>query len=162
MHKGESSSDVMSPPSMRTSTARLINTSGNMTMVGSNQTSVGCTSDDSFETTVEPRGINSCLKGYFCSDVAFILSNKVLSDTEIKFLGKWLGFMPTPLFINESDFKRDSENFARKMRCKWYFRNGEAENFRYPALKMFWSQLEGDIFSVLPGNTSSYNLAKTG
>ena len=62
------------------------------------------------------------------------------------------------------------------MRCNWYFKNDVTENFsqlpafqskrnwnppkEQPALEMFLSQLEGDIFSVLPGNTSSYNLTK--
>ena len=52
-------------------------------MVGSTQTSVGRTWDISLETTIEPRSINGRLKGYFCSDVVFNLSNKVLSDLEI-------------------------------------------------------------------------------
>ena len=68
---------------MSTSTAGLINTSSNITMVGSTQTSVGHTWDISLEKTIEPRGINGRLKGYFCSDVVFNLSNKVLSDLEI-------------------------------------------------------------------------------
>ena len=72
LHKRGSSSDIMSPPTMSTSTARLINTSGNITMVGSTQTSVGRTSDDSLETTIEPRSIHGCLKGYVCSDVYLI------------------------------------------------------------------------------------------
>ena len=62
------------------------------------------------------------------------------------------------------------------MRCKWYFRNDVSESFSqlpafgnksnwnppkgYPTLEMFLIQLEGDIFSVLQGNTSSYNLTK--
>ena len=88
LHKCGSSSNIMSPPSMSASTAGLINTSGNMTMVGSTQTSVGRTLDDSLETTIEPRSINGRLKGYFYSDVVFNLSNKVLSDNEINVLEK--------------------------------------------------------------------------
>ena len=30
----------------------------------------------------------------------------------------------------------------------------------HPALKMFLSQMEGEIFSLLPGNFTSYNLTK--
>ena len=116
------------------------------------------------------------LKGYFCPDIVFSLSNKVLPDTEINVLGKGLGFTSTPAFISESDLKRDFEDFARKMRYKWYFRNYITESFSqlpafrnksnwnpsngHPALEMFLSQLEGVIFSVLPGNTSSYILTK--
>ena len=112
--KGERSPDIMSPPSMSTSTAGLINTSDNVAIVGSTQTSVGCTLDDSLETTVEPRSTNSRLKYYLCSDIVFNLSEKVLSDTKITALGKGFRFTPTPSFINESDLKKD----AKKMRCK--------------------------------------------
>ena len=155
LHKVESSSDIMSPPSMSASTAGLINTLRNIAMVGSTQTSIGRSSDDSLETTIEPSSINGRLKGYYRSDVVFNLSNKVLSDTEINVLGKGLGFTSAPSFINESDLKRDFEDFARKMRCKWYFRNDITENFsqlpvfqnksnwnlpkRHPALEMFLS-----------------------
>ena len=42
--------------------------------------------------------------------------------------------------------------------------NSQESNWNPPKghhiLKMFLSQLEGDIFSVLPGNTSSYSLTK--
>ena len=87
------------------------------------QISAGRTLDDSIQTTIEPRSINGCLKGYFCSDVVFNLSNKVLSGTEINFLGKRWRYTPSPLFINESDVKRNFEDFVRKMLCKWYLRN---------------------------------------
>ena len=64
------------------------------------------------------------IKGSFSSDSVFNLSKKQkLSKTEIKFLEKGLGFSPTPSFINEEDLQRDFDDFARKMRCKWYFRN---------------------------------------
>ena len=61
-------------------------------MVASTQKSVGGTSDNSLETTIETRSIKGCLNGYFCSDVVFNLINEVLPDTEINILGKGLGF----------------------------------------------------------------------
>ena len=63
------------------------------------------------------------MKGSFVSDYVFNLSKKVLSQTEINVLEKGLGFSPTPSFINEADLRRDFNEFSRKMRCKWYFRN---------------------------------------
>ena len=97
------------------------------------------------------------LKGYFCSDVVFNVSHKVLSDLEISVLRKGLGFSPTPTFINEADLRRDFAEFARKMQCKWFFRNeitqdfSEAPAFRvksnwnppkdHSALEMFLSQV---------------------
>ena len=50
-------------------------------------------------------GNDGRLKGYFFSEVAFNLNNKVLSDLE------------TLLFINEADLKRDFAEVSRKMRC---------------------------------------------
>ena len=66
-------------------------------------------------------------------------------------------------------------NISRKMRCKWYFRKEITEAFSntslsktksnwnipkgQPALEMFLSQVKADMFSLLPGNTTSYNLS---
>ena len=91
-------------------------------------------------------------------------------------LGKGLGFSLTPSFINEADLKRDFTNFSRKMKCKLYFRNYTSENFNetpafrikstwnppqgHPALEMFSSQMEADVFSLLPGNTTLHNLSQ--
>ena len=67
--------------------------------------------------------------GYFCSRTVFNPSRKVLTETEIRVLEKGLGFATTPTRINKSDLKRDFNEFSRKMRCKWYFRNEPTENF---------------------------------
>ena len=63
------------------------------------------------------------IKGYFSSNSVFYLSKRVLSKTETKVLEKGLGFSPTSSFINEADLQRDFDDFARKVKCKWYFRN---------------------------------------
>ena len=123
---------------------------------------------------LERVGDDSRLKSYFCSDVFFNLSHRVLSELEIEVLGKGLGFSPTSSFINEADLKRDFTNFSRKTRCKCYFRNDINENFsKTPAfrskstwrspqehheLEMFLTQIEADIFSLLRGNTTQCNL----
>ena len=73
-------------------------------------------------------GNDGCVKGYFCSEAVFNLSNKVLSDLEIEVLGKGLGFSPTPSFINDADLTRNFADFSGKMRCKWHFRNDFTEN----------------------------------
>ena len=64
-----------------------------------------------------------CITGSSVSDYVFNLSKKVLSQTEINVLEKGLGFSPTSSFINEADLRNDFNEFSRKMRCKWYFRN---------------------------------------
>ena len=78
--------------------------------------------------------------------------------------------------INKADLRRDLAGFARKMRCGWFFPNEPTEDFSripkfriksnwsppkgHPALEMFLRQTEGDIFSLLPGSSTSYNLSK--
>ena len=67
--------------------------------------------------------------------------------------------------------KRDSKEFFRKMRCKWYFRNNSEKpafnvksNWNLPnshlALELFLSKLKNEVFFVLPGTPRDYNLPK--
>ena len=64
---------------------------------------------------------DSRMKGYFCSDTAFNLSNKVLTEDEIKVLEKGLDFAPIQRKVNEPELRQDFENFCRCMRIKWHF-----------------------------------------
>ena len=76
---------------------------------------------------------NGRMNGYSCSDLVFNLSHKVLTNLEIDVLGKGLGFSLTTTFINEVDLiTRGSVNFARKMRCRWFF----AMNLRKTLVKI--------------------------
>ena len=81
-------------------------------------------------------------------------------------MGKVLGFMPKPSFNTEAGLKRDFEDFARKMRCESYFKNYITKSFSQlhsskislvgtplRGILHLISKLEGDIFSVFPGNT---------
>ena len=104
------------------------------------------------------------------------LTHKVLTDLGISVLGKGLGFSLTPTFINEANLRRDFADFTRKMRCKRFIRNKPAHYFNeipafriksnwsppkgHPALEMFLSRMEGETFSLLPSNSTSYNLTK--
>ena len=54
-----------------------------------------CVSDKKTSGTSDER-----LQGYFCSDTAFKLSNKVLSENDIKVLEKGLDFAPIQRKIN--------------------------------------------------------------
>ena len=47
------------------------------------------------------------LTGYCCSDTFFNLSNRVLSDNEIKVLEKGLDFAPIQRKINEPELRSD-------------------------------------------------------
>ena len=139
--------------------------------------------DDSLLEILQSLGVNNdnfletdrdCIKGSFSSDSVFNLSRKVLSKTEIKILEKGLGFSPTPSSINEADLQRDFDDLARKMRCKWYFRNDsqyipfEVSTYKLkstwnppkvsPALELFLSKVKENIFLVLPGHPEKFNL----
>ena len=101
---------------------------------------------------------NGRLNGKFCSELVFNLSKRKLTEFEVSVLEKGLGFAPTPFAINEAKMKTDFENCARKMRCKWHFRNNVTENFSEvpafrtkskwqppkgsPSLEVFLSRLE--------------------
>ena len=117
------------------STAGKINTSGNDTSLhildSGDEELVNIL--QSFETIKTPKKaakvINERLEGYFCSKSVFNLSKKVLTETEIRVLEKGLGFAPTPTKIKKTDLGADFNEFARKMTCKWFFRNEPTENF---------------------------------
>ena len=72
---------------------------------------------------------SSLLKDYFCSTTVFNLSKKVLTETEIKVLEKGFDFAPIQKTLNEPKLRKDFEDFFRRMRCKWHFRNEVPENF---------------------------------
>ena len=101
------------------------------------------------------------MKWSFVSDYVFNLSKKVFSQTEINVLEKGLGFSPTPSFFKEADLRSDFNELSRKMRCKWYFRNGtqgskEIHTFQSkstwnppkgsPALELFLNKTEQNLF----------------
>ena len=91
------------------------------------------------------------LKRYFCSDTVFNLSKKVLTETEIGVLERGLGFVPTPNLINEENLRWDFDDFSRKMRCKWYFRNKISANFsEVPAFKPKYSHPNSFLQNTSP------------
>ena len=89
---------------------------------------------------------------------------------------KGLGFVPTPNMINEVDLRRDFNEFSRKMRCKWYFRDGSLNDFSEilafkpnstwkppvgdSSVELFLRKIEHELFSFLSGKPQSYNLTK--
>ena len=101
-------------------------------------------------------------KGYFCSDTVFNLSSRALSEDEIRVLEKGLDFAPIQRKFNEPELRRDFEEFCRKMRIKWHFRNDLSEDFSqipafrptsawkpptgHPNLEVFLSCVEHELF----------------
>ena len=66
---------------------------------------------------------SSRLTGVFVSGSVVNLSCKSLTEDQIKLLSRGLKFSPTPRDIDKSQLKLDIEEFKRKMRLKWYFRD---------------------------------------
>ena len=84
--------------------------------------------------------ISTRLKEHFCSDTIFNLSDRVLSDAEIKILEKGLDFALIQRKINEPELRKDFEEFCRRIRIKWYFRNEPTSDF---AAKSAWKPPKG-------------------
>ena len=85
------------------------------------------------------------MKGPFVSDYVFNWSKKVLSQREINVLKKDLEFSPTASFIIETDLRRDFNEFSRKMKFKWYFRNETQGSKEMPTFqtKSTWNPPKG-------------------
>ena len=87
----------------------------------------------------------------------------MLIDTEINVLVKGLDFAPIQKKLNESELSSDFNEFCRRMRLKWNFRD-ESENFSkipvfnpksrwlppqgHPCLEVFLSQDENELFEL--------------
>ena len=56
------------------------------------------------------------MKGSLVSGYVFNLIKQVLSQAEINVLEKGFGFSPTPSFINETDLRRDINEFSKRMK----------------------------------------------
>ena len=94
----------------------------------------------------------------------FNLSRRVLSESEIRLLSKGLKFVPTPVSMNRAQLKLDSEEFGRRLKLKYHFRNHVSENFshipsyRPPSdwtseindvhLEMYLSELEEQLMKI--------------
>ena len=78
----------------------------------------------------------------FCLETVFNLSNRALSDVEIKVMEKGLHYAPIQNKINEPELNNDFNEFCRK--C--YFRNKMTLNFsEIPAFRprSLWNPPKG-------------------
>ena len=106
----------------------------------------------------------------------FNLSDKVLTDLEIKVLEKGLDFASIQRKINEPESKKDFADFCRRMRSKWFFRNEPTPQFSeipafspkfswkplkgHPNLEVFLNRLENEIFKMAFDNLKRRNTSK--
>ena len=118
------------------------------------------------------RDENGRLEGRFENDKVVNLSQRALSHSEISVLSKGLKFVATPKEIDFSQVKIDLENFGRRLRLKWHFREEEgfpdAPSFRLKskfdprhggeAIEVFLSRLEGEIMEISANDCNFSNL----
>ena len=95
---------------------------------------------------------------------------------EIKILEKGLDYARIQKIINEPELRRDFEDFARRMRLKWYFRNEPTYSFNErpsfttksswkppkgnPSLELFLSHIEKELSEVCKSNLGYSNFSK--
>ena len=115
----------------------------------------------------------SRLKACFCRETVFNPSKKVLTEAEIKVLDKGLDYAPSQNKVNEPELCSDFEEFCRRMRLKWYFRNKLTHDFSektlftlksswklptgHPNLEVFLSKLEKQIFKIVNSMLGYFN-----
>ena len=111
-----------------------------------------------------------------CPDTVSNLSRRVLTEIEIKILEKGLDYAPIQNKINEPELEHDFEEFCRKMRLKWHFRNETTPGFSTtpafnhkstwkpptgsPSLELFLSQVEKDLFEIIKTTLGYSNFSK--
>ena len=88
---------------------------------------------------------------------------------------KGLDFAPTQKTLNEPELRKDFEEFSRRMRCKWNFRNEPTNNFSeipaftpksgwkppkgHASLEVFLSRVEKEFFSDEMHDSTQSNLS---
>ena len=98
----------------------------------------------------------------------------MLTDTEIKILEKGLDFAPIQKKLNEPELRSNFNEFCRRMRLKWHFRD-ESENFSeihvfnpksrwqplqgHPCLEVFLHQVENELLELPKANIKYSNLS---
>ena len=114
------------------------------------------------------------LAGVFVSENVVNLSDKNLSEDQIKLLSKGLKFSPTPRDIDKGQLKADVDAFKRRIRLSWYFKDEENSDYDPDAfyvisgwnppradniLETYLSLLEKEVLSVSPEGRNFSNLS---
>ena len=119
---------------------------------------------------------NGRLIGRFVSGSVVNLSRRELSKEDVSLLSKGLKFSPTPTDIDKAQLEADIEDFKRRMRLRWHFRNNEDDSFTYddnhfrikstwqppkddPILENYFSLLEREVLSASPEGKNFSNLS---
>ena len=112
------------------------------------------------------------ITGRFVSTNVVNLSKKELSEDDVSLLSKGLKFCPTPKEIDKAELRADLEEFKRRIRLKWHFKdNNKTEkqlfrnrsNWQPPKnnllLENYLSLVENEVMSVSPEGKNFSNLS---
>ena len=88
------------------------------------------------------------LEGKFVSSSAINLSRRNLSKAEISLLSKGLTFVLTPNKIDRAKLKTELEEYGRKLRLMWHFRNDE-KLFPYEKFDLSLHSTQGTRLQLL-------------
>ena len=173
------------PPTLCTNSSECQNSS--CSLIGSNETELFSTQDRELVTIlVDLENVDNNseanatgktrISWYFCSDTVFNLSRKVLTDSGIKVLEKALDYASIQSKINEPELRNEFEEFCRRMRPKWYFRNDPTSKFSetpsftpkssweppksHPSLEAFLNEVEKEIFAMPDSRLDYSNLSQ--
>ena len=115
--------------------------------------------------------------GRFVGGNVVNLSQRAISDEEISLLSKGLKFSPVPADIDEAKLRQDMEEFKRRTRLRWYFKDKETNDIKNynkfkpksswnppkddPLLESYLSLLEWKMLSLSPEGKSFPNLSSS-
>ena len=114
--------------------------------------------------------------GRFVCGKAVNLSQRAISDEEIRLLSKGLMLSPVPVEIDGAKMRQGMEEFKQRMRLRWYFKDKKNEINDYnkfkpksswnppkddPLLESYLSLLEKKVLSLSPESKSFPNLSSS-
>ena len=116
------------------------------------------------------------MEGKFVFKNVLNLSNRVLTENEIRVLDKGLNFVPTPEKIDCYQIKKDLEHLERDIKLKMYYKTEPTSAFsKKPAFKvpsnwtlpiqdaqleLYLSEIENILVNINESSTSYPNLTK--
>ena len=119
----------------------------------------------------------SRLNGYFCLEAVFNLSKKILTEAEVKVIEKGLEYAPIQNKVNAPQLRSEFQEFCRRMRLKWYFRDNSTPNLsekssftpklswkgftgQHPKLEVFLTELERQTFKIVHSKLDYFDFSK--
>ena len=116
------------------------------------------------------------MEGKFVSQNVFDLSDRILTENEIKVLDKGLNFVPTPEKLDGLQIKNDLEKLGTDIKLRMFYQNdlspsfSEKPTFKVPSswtpsiifmqLELYLSEIEDKLININESGESYQNLSK--